>query len=550
MKQPLFPYIILTTGIYISVVFFYTLFLDANDFSEYYDKIWGDNQGGNYMVIKHDQLEKEFLEYVKKMTAYQEALGLIYWDLRTGAPKQGIDRRSEVIGMLSSEVFKMSTSEEMAAYIAHLSSKGLPDVSRRILDECRKEYDRNKKIPAEEYKAYVILQSKAESVWEEARAKSDFELFSPYLEKLVETTKRFVTYWGFTGHKYNTLLDMYEPGLTVEILDQVFGELREKIVPLVHKIAVSPNKPHTEYLFQHFSKANQRKFSLEILAQMGFNFDAGRLDETVHPFATGLNPGDVRVTTRYDENDFRTAIFGTIHEGGHALYEQNLAKELIGTPLCTGTSMGIHESQSLFFENLIGRSFSFWKHNYDRLKEYAGNQFDSVSLEEYYRGINESKPSYIRIEADELTYPLHIIIRYEIEKGLFNDEIEVKDLPKVWNKMYKKYLGICPENDAKGVLQDVHWSGGSFGYFPSYALGYMYAAQFKNKMIQEIPHLDQLLEQGNFEPIINWLKVNIHQYGKLKKPLEILHDVTGEGLNPQYLIDYLYDKFGKVYQLK
>lgn len=497
-------------------------------------------------------VEKEFLDYVKKMEAYKEALGLIYWDLRTGAPKQGVEQRSEVIGMLSTDVFKMSTSEEMADYIATLTDNGstLSEITMKTLQECKKEYDLNKKIPAEEYKEYVILQSKSESIWEEAKAKSDFEMFRPYLEKLVEMTKRFIQYWGFEGNKYNTLLDMYEPGVTVEVLDQVFGQLREKIVPLVHSISESENKLETEFLFEHFPKEKQRDFSLEILKQMGYNFNAGRLDETVHPFATGLNPGDVRVTTKYDENDFRTAVFGTIHEGGHALYEQNIATDLIGTPLCDGTSMGIHESQSLFYENFVGRHYSFWKKNYDLLKEYSAGQFDNVELEDFYRAINESKPSLIRIEADELTYPLHIIIRYEIEKGLFNDEIEVKDLPEIWNKKYEEYLGVKPENDAQGVLQDVHWSGGSFGYFPSYALGYMYAAQLKNAMIKDLPNYDELVEQGELLPIKEWFTEHIHKFGKMKKPLDILKDVTGEELNANYLIDYLYEKYSNVYQLK
>jgi carboxypeptidase Taq len=497
----------------------------------------------------NNQTERKFLEYVKKMTAYYEAISLMYWDLRTGAPKQGVEQRSEVIGVLSSEVFKMSTSDEMASYIAELSNRELDEITKKTVDECKKEYDRNKKIPAEEYKEYVILQSKAESVWEEAKATSNFKLFQPYLEKLVDTNKRFIEYWGYEGNKYNTLLEMYEPGVTVEVLDQVFGELREKIVPLVKKISESNHKPVTDFLFNNFSKEKQKEFSLQILKQMGYNFQAGRLDETVHPFAMGLNPGDVRVTTNYNEQDFRVAVFGTIHEGGHALYEQNISGKLVGTPLCSGTSMGIHESQSLFYENFVGRHHSFWKHNYGLLKTYADGQFDSVDIEDFYRAINESKPSFIRIEADELTYPLHVIIRYEIEKGLFNDEIEVKDLPAIWNEKYQEYLGIRPNDDANGVLQDVHWSGGSFGYFPSYALGYMYAAQLKNAMLKDIPHFNQLLEDGNLLPIKEWLTENVHQYGKLKKPLEILKDVTGEGLNASYLVDYLYEKFTKVYQL-
>lgn len=494
--------------------------------------------------------ERQFLDYVKKMTAYGEALSLIYWDLRTGAPKKGIEQRSEVIGVLSSELFNMSTSEEMAAYIAKLSNEPeLSEVTRKTLEECRKEYDRNKKIPADEYRDYVILQSKAESVWEDAKAKANFEMFRPYLEKLVATNKKFVDYWGYEGNKYNTLLDMYEPGVTVEVLDQVFRDLREKIVPLVQQIANSSDKPETGFLFSNFPKDKQRAFSLEVLKQMGYDFDAGRLDETVHPFAMGLNSGDVRVTTNYDEEDFRTAVFGTIHEGGHALYEQNISEELVGTLLSSGTSMGIHESQSLFFENFVGRNYSFWKKNYSLLQQYSDNQFAGVELDDFYRAINESKPSLIRIEADELTYPLHVMIRYEIEKGLFNDEIEVKDLPQIWNDKYEQYLGIRPENDAQGVLQDVHWAGGSFGYFPSYALGYMYAAQIKNAMLKDLPNFDELLEDGNMLPVKEWLTEKIHQHGKMKKPLEILTDVTGEGLNANYLVDYLYEKYNKVYQL-
>lgn len=499
-----------------------------------------------------ESVEKQFLDYIKKIMSYNEAISLMYWDLRTGAPKKGVEMRSEVIGVLSSEVFKMSTSDEMAAFLENLTQEQtynqLSDITKKTLEECRKEFDRNKKIPKEEYKEYVILCSTAESVWEEAKAKADFEMFRPYLEKLVEFNKRFIEYWGYEGNKYNTLLDLYEPGMTVEVLDEVFGKLRKRIVPLVNAIKEA-KQVETSFLYKPFPKENQRQVSIKILEEMGYDFQAGRLDETVHPFQISLNPGDVRVTTRYDEGDFRTAVFGTIHEGGHALYEQNISKQLVGTPLCSGTSMGIHESQSLFFENFVGRNISFWKHHYPMLKTFSEGQFNNVSLEDFYKGINESKPSLIRIEADELTYPLHVMVRYEIEKGLINNEIEVKDLPQIWNDKYEEYLGIRPENDAQGVLQDVHWAGGSFGYFPSYALGYMYAAQFKQAMLKDLPHFDELLEQGNIKPIQEWLTENIHQYGKCKKPLEILKDATGEGLNVDYLIQYLEAKYRKIYEL-
>ena len=276
------------------------------------------------------QMEKDFFDYNKKISAYNEALALIYWDLRTGAPKQGINQRAEVIGVLSSEVYDLSVSETMAAYLATLSSKEaqplISDITKKLVEECTKEYDHKRKIPSAEYKEYVILLSQAESIWEEAREKADFELFRPYLEKIVAMNKRFIDYWGYKGNKYNTLLDLYEPGMTVEVLDQVFSDLRANIVPLVRKIANSNQKPVTDYLYKNFPRENQLAFTKEILNQMGYNFAAGRLDDTVHPFATAINRGDVRITTRYDESDFRMAVFGTIHEGGHALYEQNIAK--------------------------------------------------------------------------------------------------------------------------------------------------------------------------------------------------------------------------------
>ncbi|KPB06612.1 carboxypeptidase M32 [Bacillus sp. CHD6a] len=504
-------------------------------------------------MIEISKVKEQYANHINKMDSYNEALSLIFWDLRTGAPKKGVDRRSDVIGILSSEVFNMSTSEEMASYLTQLLNEEvfneLDDITKASLLESKKNYDRNKKVPAKEYQEYVVLSTKAESVWEEAKEKSDFSLLQPYLEKLVGFNKKFIEYWGYEGNKYNTLLDMYEPGITVDKLDEVFAKLKERIVPLVQNIADSFVSPRANELLVPFPKDKQRDFSLEILKELSYDFNAGRLDETVHPFAIGLNPGDVRVTTKYDEEDFRTAVFGTIHECGHALYEQNISKDLQGTGLCTGTSMGIHESQSLFYENFVGRHENFWKRHYESLQRYAGGKFDEISLEEFYLAINESKPSLIRIEADELTYSLHIMIRYELEKALFNDELEVKDLPQAWNEKYQSYLGITPPNDAKGVLQDVHWSGGSFGYFPSYALGYMYAAQFKQAMLKDLPNYDELLANGNLEPVKEWLTDKVHQHGKLKKPLEILKDVTGEELNADHLIEYLEDKYSKIYQL-
>ncbi len=505
------------------------------------------------MTTNIREVEESFINFVKKMESYNEAISLMFWDLRTGAPKKGVEQRSETIGMLSSEVFNMSVSEEMGNYLEVLSAPEaqaeLSEITKKLVEESKKEYDKNKKIPADEYKEFVILTSKAENAWEEAKENADFKSFAPYLEKIVAYLRKYVERIGYEGHPYNALLDDYEPGVTVDVLDRVFGELREKLVPLVKSVTEAPAQPKTDFLFEHFSKDKQKDFSLEILKQLQYDFDAGRLDQTVHPFAVAINRNDVRVTTKYDEKDFRTAVFGTIHECGHALYEQNISEELIGTPLCDGTSMGIHESQSLFCENFVGRNYSFWKKNYSLLKEYSNGQFDDVTLDDFYKAINVAGPSLIRIEADEMTYSLHIILRYEIEKALIKGEIEVKDLPQIWNDKMEEYLGIRPSHDGEGVLQDVHWSGGALGYFPSYALGYIYASQIKNKMNEDIPNYDELMEEGNFTPIKEWLIEHVHQHGKMKKPLEIIEDITGEGLNPKYLIEYLEKKYKSVYEL-
>lgn len=499
------------------------------------------------------ETEKAYFQYLKKIMDFNEAIALAEWDMRTGAPKKGIPQRSEVVGTLAGEVFERQTSSEMKAYLDALTDRSVQDElserTKRTVEKSKKEFERLANVPAAEHKEYVILQSKAQSVWEDAKASADFAALQPYLEKIVMFKRRFAGYWGAGANNYDALLDLYEPGMTTETLDRVFGRLREGIVPLAKEIAAAGDKPNADFLSVPVPVQKQKAFSLHILREMGYDFAAGRLDETLHPFETALNPDDVRVTTHYVENDFISALLGTMHEGGHALYEQHISRDLVGTPLCAGTSMGIHESQSLFFENFVGRSRAFWERHFDALKAYGSGQFDKVSIDDFYRAINISKPSLIRIDADELTYPLHIMVRYDIEKGLFNGDIEVKDLPGVWNEKMAHYLGIRPKNDREGVLQDIHWPSGDFGYFPSYALGYLYAAQFKNAMLNDLPDFDDLLRTGDIQSIREWLTVHIHQYGSLKKPLTILHEATGEDLNADYFIHYLETKYRGVYHL-
>jgi carboxypeptidase Taq len=494
----------------------------------------------------------EFQEYVRQILHYQEALALMHWDLRTGAPKQGVPLRSEAIGTLSAEVFRRITSPEMENFLNILTEPStyetLDPVTKASVREVKKEFDLNRKIPPERHKEYVMLTSQAESVWEEAKHTNDFELFRPYLEKIVAMTIEFVGYWGYKENKYDTLLDQYEPGITVRQLDKLFGDLRGDLVQLVQSIVDSGIQPDLGALRRHAPKDKQRELCLKLLHQLGYDFRAGRLDETVHPFETSINRFDVRVTTRYDEDDLRTALFGTIHECGHALYEQGISTDLIGTPVCSGASMGIHESQSLFFENIIGRSREFWEANYGQLQAVFP-EYKDVDLDVFYRGINDVKPSFIRIEADEVTYSLHIMIRYELEKALINEQLKVAELPTVWREKMMEYLGIVPETDSEGVLQDVHWSGGSFGYFPSYALGYIYSAQFRNTLAKEMPDFRDKIRKGEVLAIREWLKEKIHRHGKMLTPKEIVRSVTGEDINAKYLVSYLHEKYDPLYNL-
>ncbi|UOQ93537.1 carboxypeptidase M32 [Halobacillus shinanisalinarum] len=491
--------------------------------------------------------EQKFMNLLKEQSSYEEAIGLMAWDMRTKAPKKAVETRSEVLGVLSQKVHEIQTSDEMKTCLDDLEGKATNRIVQKAVEEAKETYERTAKIPTSEYKAYVTLQSKAESMWAEAKENNDFKSFQPYLEELVAYNRSFAEYWGYDKHKYDALLHNYEPGVTVEVLEQVFPKVRKSLTELLEQIKQAPVQPDPSLLEGHFPKGMQEGFSYEILHRMGYDFNAGRLDETVHPFAIGLNQNDVRVTTKYDEKDFRTAVFGTIHEGGHALYEQNIDPKLAFTPLATGTSMGIHESQSLFWENFVSRSRPFWENHYELFQNHAPERFEALALDDFYKAVNEVKPSMIRIEADELTYCLHIMVRYELEKALIGGEIEVKDLPKLWNEKMEDYLGVTPANDAEGVLQDIHWSGGDFGYFPSYALGYMYAAQFQYTMKQELD-FNEVIQKGNFKQIQGWLTEHIHQFGKMKKPLEILNDVTGEGLNPDYLVTYLTNKYKGIYK--
>ncbi|WP_079508162.1 carboxypeptidase M32 [Mesobacillus jeotgali] len=497
-------------------------------------------------------LEK-FTELDEKISHYNSISGLLSWDQKVIAPKKGRPIFAKASSTLRTEAFKLTVSEEMGKLLSILSSPNadeyLDDAAKAKVRERLKFYNRSKSIPAEMIKDFSVLTSKANDAWEEARENNDFEKYLPFLEKIVEFKRNAIEFYGYENHPYDALLDEYEPGLTVEKLDPLFVKLRQSSTDLLKRIQNASYKPNVEIFEQSYSVEKQKEFNRFILPLIGFDMNGGRLDETVHPFAQTVNTGDVRITTRYLDDNVRSAIFGTIHEAGHGIYEQNIDPRFEDSVLQEGASFGIHESQSRFLENMVGRSEEFWKYFYPKLQEHFPEQLENVGLDDFYRAINAVQPSFIRVEADELTYNLHIMVRYEIEKALIAGEIEVKDLPATWNSKIHEYLGITPANDSEGVLQDIHWSFGGFGYFPSYSLGNLYAAQILNKIKVDVPDFYESIEKGDFAVIQKWLRENIHQYGMLYTPNELIVRATGEELNADYLVQYLEEKYSKVYQL-
>lgn len=500
-----------------------------------------------------EALEK-FRVLDEKITHYSSLIGLADWDQKVMAPKKGRNVFAKAAGSLKTEVFKLSVSEEMGSLLETLSEQEnesvLDVVTKAKVREYKTFYQKSKSIPADLFQEYAIITGQANDVWEEARDGNDFAKFLPYLEKIVEYKRKFAEIYGYENHPYDALLDEFEPGLTVEILDPLFAKLRESSVNLLNRIQQQGKPTRHEIFEQSFPIDKQKEFNRLILPLIGFDLEAGRLDETVHPFAQSVNIGDVRLTTRYLENNVRSALFGTIHEAGHGIYEQQINPEFEESVLQSGTSFGIHESQSRFLENMVGRSKEFWTYFYPRLQEHFPAQLANVSLDEFYRAVNSVSPSFIRVEADELTYNLHIMLRYEIEKGLIAGEIEAKDLPEIWNQKMQDYLGITPSTDTVGVLQDVHWSFGGIGYFPSYSLGNLYAAQILRTIEKDLPEFKSHIENGRFDVIQGWLKEKIHQYGKLYTPNELIVRVTGEELNADYLVEYLEKKYSEVYGLE
>lgn len=501
---------------------------------------------------KHEELLSRYTGLLSKMQHYREMAGLAHWDMATYAPKEGKSIRSEAVGTLSTEAFKMSVSSEMQSLLTELTKEEhynkLPEKYQKSIEKDSKHLEKFQKIPEDQYRDYVVLTSKAQNIWEKAKADDDFDTFQPYLEKIVDFNQRIAELIGYEGHPYNALLDRFEEGMTVEKLDATFKELKEGIQTILNKILKSDKTPNKRLESINLPVEKQKVLSEKVLWKIGYDFEAGRLDESVHPFTIGLNPKDVRVTTRYHEDFFKTALFGTIHEGGHGMYEQNIPMDLFKTSVGSAASTGMHESQSRFWENVVGRSEAFWKGLLPEFQRLFQEEIEDLTLGEMVEYINIVEPSMIRVEADELTYSLHIILRYELEKDLIEGKIFVKDLPKIWNQKMKEILGVEPKDNREGVLQDVHWAGGMIGYFPTYTLGNLYALQLTEALKKDHPNFTTHIENQNFTPIKEWMVKKVHQRGNLRTAEELIKEITGEGLNVKPYLSYLDDKYQKVYQ--
>ena len=483
------------------------------------------------------------------VSAYQHAMNVMSVDASTAAPEDSAQARGKAMAVLSGVIYGLKAnleSREVGEYLtAHKEELSERDARRAQL--WLKSCMQLSRIPQEEYVAYQVLLNEADGVWRKAKNTNDFELFAPVLEEIVAYNRKFAGYYNPDIPAYDALLNEYEEGLTMQTLDVFFASLREALVPLVHAIAQKP-KTDAAFLYTYYPIDKQREFSDYLMEVMGIDRARCAIAETEHPFTAGMNNHDVRITTHYYDHDVSSSMFSVIHEGGHALYELGGADENNGTVLMGGASMSIHESQSRFYENIVGRSEAFVRMIFPKMQALFPEQLEGVSLEAMHRAVNRVEPSLIRIEADEMTYPMHIMVRYELEKQLIAGTLAVRDLPQAWNAMTKAYLGVDVPDDAHGCLQDTHWACGLFGYFPSYALGSAYAAQMLAVMEKELGSLDKLIDDGELGRVTEWLRAHIHTYGCLYTPGELFERCCGE-FDAAYYVGYLTKKYTEIYKL-
>jgi len=494
---------------------------------------------------------EDLIEISEQLRNIQRSLYLLAWDERTYMPEGAIEGRSESKAELSQIYHKKLTSEETKRIIDELNKESaqaeMDEIQKAAVREMTRDFERRYKVPDELIKKMSKISTKAQSAWEKAREKSDFEMFLPHLKKQIEVKKEAAEYIGYENEPYDAHVEEFEPGFTAEKIKRIFKPMKKELSSMASDIFSKDIKPGEDvFEGKKFDIEKQKNLGREIAEEFGYDFDHGRLDEAVHPFTIGMDD-DVRITNRYNDGNLNS-FFSLMHETGHALYEQGLPSEWYGHPLGRRISSGYHESQSRMWENFVGRSKEFLDHLFPKLCEEFP-QLNENSKEGFYKRINRVEPTFIRVDADEVTYNLHIALRFDLELGLFRNEIDPKETKTVWENKMEEYLDIIPEDPANGVLQDIHWSGGQFGYFPSYALGNLFAAQIFDTAMDEIGDLQYKISQGEFQPLREWLRENIHEHGRKYKAEKMTEKLTGEGLDAKYHIDYLEEKYGLIYEL-
>lgn len=499
----------------------------------------------------------EKLEELKQLLGQVEDLhhasGVLGWDQQTYMPPRGAAARAEQLATLDKLAHESFTTDAignlLSALEADAAKLAFDSDEASLLRVTRRDYDKAKRVPPALIEEISRTTSLALESWSRARAESNFKMFQPDLEKIVELEIQLANCFGYTDRIYDALLDEYEPGMTTAQVAAVFAGLKQELLPLARAIAEKTGRVDDRCLRRAYDEKKQWDFGVAVIQRLGFDFERGRQDKSVHPFTTGFGLGDTRITTRVDKHFLPMALFGTIHETGHALYDMGYRAELERTPLAGGASLGVHESQSRLWENVVGRSRGFWKFFFPRLRQVFPRQLAGQSVDSFYRAINRVHPSFIRVEADEVTYSLHILLRFELENDLIERKLKVADVPEAWNAKMKEYLGIVPPNDAQGCLQDIHWSGGSIGYFATYSLGSIFSVQLFDQALRDLPTLPKQIERGEFGELLKWLRTNLHQHGRKFTLDELARKITGEPLQTKSYMRYLKNKFGEIYGL-
>ena len=498
------------------------------------------------------QAYADLIRRVKECRLLSSCAEMLAWDERTYMPHNGSAHRAEQMALLARLAHEMITAPEIGQLLSQAggsekTNQDTPQVAN--VREIRRSYERLVKLPKELVEEIARVTTRAQQVWQEARAADDFAAFQPWLEKIVKLKRQEADAVGYTESPYDALLDEYEPGATTSQITRVFADLRAELAPLIHSIMGSGKQAPREILEREYPAEQQQAFGQAVAQKIGFDFDAGRLDVTTHPFCSGMGPGDCRITTRYNPRHFNDAFFGILHEAGHGIYEQGLDPESYGTPIGSAASLGIHESQSRLWENQVGRGRPFWDHFFEHARQTFPAALGNAGLDDFYFAINDSRPSFIRVEADEATYNLHIILRFELEQALVSGDLKPADVPGAWNEKFQKSFQLVPPTNKLGCLQDIHWSMGGLGYFPTYTLGNLYAAQFMEQARQDLADLDEDFRRGEFGRLKSWLNEKIHCQGQRYRAPDLCKKITGRPLTHKPLMTYLRNKYTPLYDL-